>query len=232
MQTESTTVAEMSRSPWSGRGRLDQLVAELERQKESRLDFVAARKDLMVNGHSQRGLRIVPGTPRAQEWMPLAGLDLTPSAIGQLFQSTSPAAPVKFGRELAEARADLAADLVDGLWRGAEESRQLIRCLDGKVRAVLSGKYRVLDNHDLAFAALDAVKTTDGEIVECTLSDNHMRLKFTSRSIWEAIDTARREPRGGWYSGGLGSQEWLSRVHARSGGDLPGGQAGESGWEN
>lgn len=41
------TVSEFS--AWTGRGRLDQLVGELERQKEARIDFVADTRSVTVS---------------------------------------------------------------------------------------------------------------------------------------------------------------------------------------
>jgi hypothetical protein len=51
-----------------------------------------------------------------------------------------------------------------------------------------------------------------------------MSMKFTVPSIFAAITTKQSEDRGsGWFSGGLGNQEFLSKVAARSDGELPGG---------
>lgn len=213
--------SEMAVASWSGRGSLTDLVGELERQKESKFDFVADTRNLAVT-HREGGLFLVPQNAHTAEWIPSSGLPIRSGALDQMGEKCDPAIPVKFLRELSGRRPRRAAELLNNLIEDAP-ARRFIRCLDGSVRAFLSDRYRVLDNYDLAFAALDAVRQAGGEVIEASLSDTHMRIKFTSRQIWDAIDVKRQDNGGNWYAGGLGNQGYLSRVRARSGGDLPGG---------
>lgn len=98
----------------------------------------------------------------------------------------------------------------------AKPNRHLVRCLGGPVRDFLSNSYRVLDNYDLAFASLDVVRQAGGEVVEASLSDTHMRLKFTTRAVWDVVNEI--DPRGGY------SHDWIGRVgYDARGTDLPGG---------
>lgn len=100
----------------------------------------------------------------------------------------------------------------------------MIRMLDGKIRAMLSDRYRILDNYDLAFSALEVAKSSGADVMEASLSDRTMRIKFVSREIWDTIESTRTgSDSGNWYAGGLGNQKHLSRVAAKSRGDLPGG---------
>jgi len=213
--------SEMAVASWSGRGSLSDLVAELERQKESKFDFVADTRSVAV-ADGEGGLFLIPQDAHAAEWLPSGGLRIRPGALDQMGEKCDPAIPVKFLRELSGKRPRRAAELLNNLIEDAP-ARRFIRCLDGSLRAFLSDRYRVLDNYDLAFAALDAVRLAGGEVIEASLSETHMRIKFTSRQIWDAIDVKRQDNRGSWYAGGLGNQGYLSRVSARSGGDLPGG---------
>ena len=93
----------------------------------------------------------------------------------------------------------------------------------GQCRAFLSDRYKVLDHYDLALTSLQAVQGQGGEVIEASLSERSMRLKFTSRSIFDAIEQRRHSGGGNWYAGGLGNTEHLRRVGARTEGDLPGG---------
>lgn len=213
------TVSEFA--AWTGRGRLDQLVAELERQKDARIDFVADTRSLAVAARDGE-LSLVPTEPHAMEWLPQQGLPIQDLALEQMGSKVVPPVPGRFMKELAHERPVRAAELLNGLMQDAP-GRRFIRCLDGRVRAVLSDRYRVLDHYDIAFAALDAVRAAGGEVIEASLSDTRMKLKFTTRSIWDAIDERRTGDPGSWYSGGLGNQEHLRRVSAQVGGDLPGG---------
>ncbi|NKE72879.1 hypothetical protein [Candidatus Manganitrophus noduliformans] len=213
--------SEMAVASWSGRGSLTDLVGELERQKESKFDFVSDTRGIAV-AEREGKLFLIPKEDRATEWIPALGLPIRPGALDQMGEKCDPQVPIKFLRELSGRRPRRAAELLNNLIEDAP-ARRFIRCLDGSIRAFLSDRYRVLDNYDLAFAALDAVRLAGGEVIEASLSETHMRIKFTSRQIWDAIDIRRQDNRGSWYAGGLGNQGYLSRVSARSGGDLPGG---------
>ena len=59
------TVSEFA--AWTGRGRLDQLVGELERQKETKIDFVADTRSLAVSAKDGQ-MYLVPTEPHAMEW--------------------------------------------------------------------------------------------------------------------------------------------------------------------
>lgn len=210
---------------WNGRGTLQELVNELNRQKDNRVDFTADTRDLRVQVREQKEektLLLASASPRAAEWIPTGGAPIMMQALEQMGGRVNPEVPVKFTKAMAALRPQRLADLFNGL-NSDEPSRRFVRCLDGRVRAFLSDRYRVLDNYDIAFAALDAVRASGGEVVEASLSDTHMRIKFTSRDVWDAIDVKRMGDKGSWYSGGLGSQEYLTKVAAKSGGNLPGG---------
>lgn len=214
---------------WSGRGTLTQMVDELERQRKSKLDFVADTRDLKIGLRlDKRGDRhtyipvLQPATPEARAFLPADGLPILEQAVEQIGEKTEPPMGVRFSKTLWEQRPHRFAQLVDGLWQDGPQ-RRFIRCLDGQVRAMLSSSYRVLDHHDIAFAALDAVRSKNGEVFEASLSERRMRIKFSSREVWDAVDGIRRGDSGRWFAGGLGNQEYLGKVGAKSWGDLPGG---------
>ncbi len=208
-------VAANEKTPWQGRGRLENLVAELNRQRETKLDFVADARNLMVVA-GEKELVLAPADAIGQEWLPASGLRISDNALPQFGNRLDPDIPTKFLRELTAKRTGTASTLVNDLFQ-SEPKRHFIRCLDGKVRACLSNSYRVLDNYDLAFAALDVARANDGEVIEASLSDKHMRLKFTTRAIWDAVNEK---------DGGTGNHEWIGRTGwgGSDNTDLPGGQ--------
>ena len=221
------TVADWSRAAdWSSRSSLKELVEELDRQKESKIDFIADSRELAVIKHpEQEGVYcLAPDAVRVSEWLPSSTKTiLRDEAMCQLGERLDPTIPRTFLRTLSKERPERFLDLMNGLLKDTGK-RRLIRCMDGQVRAVLSDKYRVIDNHDIAFAALDAVRSFDGEVIECAISEKHMRIKFTSRKIFDAIDEMRTSgDKSKWYAGGMGNQEFLSKVGAKTQGELPGG---------
>src|SRR4030067_2793784 len=130
---------------------VEQLVAELDRQKANKLDVVVDARQLTAASVDRHGdmVRVVPVPDGAEQ-----KLRLTEFAHSQLAYKTG--IPKKYYDRLREAgRGQLLADNVNA-WIHDKE-RRLIRVMDGEVRAILSDRYRVMDNHDLMFASLGEV---------------------------------------------------------------------------
>jgi hypothetical protein len=223
--TEKTneTVAEFNDS-WKGRGTLNQLVTELERQKNSRIDFVADVRHLKVEANG--GIKIIPVTGQAFEWMPEGAMMMKRAAYHQLAEKCSPPIPTRFFDTLMTERPNRLADLVNGL-HADDPKKRLVRCLDNEVRAWLSNGYRVIDNFDMAFTCLDEARKKDAQVFEADLSDKRMRIKFTTQQVWDKIDIVQRSgPQGSWYAGAIGNKELMGKtiLGARIKDELPGGQ--------
>lgn len=212
--------AEFANYAWSGRGSLSMLVGELDRQRKSRKDIVGDTRELEFR-NIKGSIKLVGRTKEMEEYTG-SGLALKPTALAQIAEKCDPTIPMGFLSKLINSRPDRATQLMNGLWEDSP-ARRFIRILDGNVRAFLSDRYRVLDNHDIAFASLESVRSVQGNVLEAALSDDYMRIKFTTNQIWDSIDIARRDNDSKWFSGGLGNQEYLSKVGARTGGKLPGG---------
>ncbi len=194
MKNESGTIDSRN---FRGRGRLSDLVAELDRQQSEKFDFVADQRAFVVAGNSEGsfgGIGLVASHEKTRDVVvektdsPL--LPLAETAFRQLCKRTTPEIPRKFASELVADRGDIAVDLLQGLL-DASPKRNLFRVLDGRVRAILSDRYRVMDSRDIAFQALDIAREANGEVVECSLTDNHFRLKLTTREIFDNLDGAR-----------------------------------------
>jgi hypothetical protein len=72
-------------------------------------------------------------------------------------------------------------------WLG-ERERRLVRILDGRIRAVLSDRYRVMDNYDLVFLALDEFKRKGTvEIYRVDLTETMLYLKAIDRTLTASI---------------------------------------------
>lgn len=218
--------AEYARTRFRQRGSLQQMVDELDRQRATKVDFVADQRMLTVCAKlddKQRGcgLVLLPKGGQEREWVQPEGAPIKLPAMRQLCHRVEPGVPAQFWDKLLAERPYRAEALLTGLMTDTGK-RNLIRCLDGQVRAVLSNHYKVVDHLDMAVTALETAREFNGEVLEGSLSDTHMRLKMISRDLWDSIE-ARRSEGGNWYVGGLGSQEYLGRVAAKSEGDMPGG---------
>lgn len=222
-QTKPTRIAEHN-DAWKGRGTLQKLVAELQRQKETCHDFVADVRHFNVE--TEKGvIYLSPKNTQAGEWLPDGRIAFNEKALIQLGEKCNPSIPKKFFDALLEARGPRLVELINGL-HNDDPSKRLIRCLDGKVRAWLSNTYRILGNYDIAFECMAEAHKKQAQVLEASLSDTNMRIKFTIQQVWDAVDVVQRSgPQGGWYAGALGNKELQGQtiLGATIRNELPGG---------
>jgi len=151
--------------------RLEDLAVELKRQSENKRDFLAPACQILVKTKEKRttldldacGMFPARETAHAQ----IAELVDIPKAYYDRLRSQAP-------------------NLFDynvNFWLSTNTSNRLVRTLDGQARAVLSGKYRPLDNYDLAEAALPVLQDRGFEIVSCEITEKRFFLKAVTPRI-------------------------------------------------
>lgn len=155
------------------------LAQELERQ-------LATKRDLLVptplmrhrtDGNGSTELTVEePDGPQAYGVTPLARRQLAeklriPFAYFERMRETQPAL----------------LDRNVNTWLQSEDERRLVRTLDGKARAVLSDRYRRLDNYDLAEQILPILQELPGaQFASVELTETRMYLKvLTSRLTYD-----------------------------------------------
>ncbi len=144
---------------------LDELAKELKRQNDNKRDFLAPACQMLVKT-SDAGTTLdldLCGTFPVRE-----------SAHAQLAELVE-IPKVYYDRLRKHAR-----NLFDynvNHWLYCDVSRRMIRTLDGEARAVLSAKYRPLDNFDLAEAALPILIDRGFEIASCEITEKRFFLK-------------------------------------------------------
>lgn len=182
-----------------GRGRLQDLIDELDRQAQSKVDFVADAREFDVQyfmperDHAQPEIKLKAMTPAAGEWLP-EPLPFTRNGLRQLLAKCGTPVPAQFFDKLP--RDGHVTDFIGWLFRNSSK-RRLFRVLDGKVRAVQSDAYKMVDHLDLAFHALNTVKACNGEVVECRLTDSNMRIAFTTREVAGRVIAGQAEAGSG-----------------------------------
>jgi hypothetical protein len=152
------------------------LVEELKRQKLNSFDIVADDDEIYVIAHEDFGLML--GVIDHGRW------PLTEWAHVQLAEKTG--IPKKYYDRMREAREfELLADNVNTWLQG---ERRLIRILDCKVRAILSNRYRIIDNYDLVFLVLDEFEKKETiEIHRIDLTETMLYIKAIDRTLTDAI---------------------------------------------
>ncbi len=156
---------------------LKSLVEELKRQRVVRLDIIAKDEDIAAFPDEDLGLLL--GILDEGMW------PLTEWAHAQLAEKLG--IPKKYYDRMREAgKWELLAKNINA-WLG-EKERRLIRILDGKIRAILSDRYRIIDNYDLVFLALDEFKKKDTiEIYRIDLTETMLYIKAIDRTLTETI---------------------------------------------
>jgi len=153
------------------------LVKELERQRENSMDLIVDSRTLKAVPDENDGVRLV-----IQEY---SEYPLTDWAHGQLADKLQ--IPRRYYERMRNSgKAELLAENINA-WLG-EDKKRLIRILDGKIRAILSDRYRIMDNYDLLFLALDEFKRKRTvEIYRADLTETMLYLKAVDRTLTASI---------------------------------------------
>jgi len=153
------------------------LVKELERQRENSFDLIVESENLWAIPDEEEGIRL--GIPDRGQWY------LTDWAHLQLAEKLG--IPKKYYERMRNSgKSQLLADNINAWLEGKE--RRLIRILDGKIRAILSDRYRIIDNYDLVFLALDEFKKKETvAIYRIDLTETMLYLKAVDRTLTASI---------------------------------------------
>lgn len=142
---------------------LTQLAVELERQQNSKKDYVADTRMLAMNNDGQMEVRM-PGN--------VVALNIRQNAHNQMAEWAK--IPKPYYDRMPN---DLRAHNVN-YWLEKNPAKRLVRALDGSARAFLSDRYRPLDNFDLAEAVLPILaETPDMRVESSEITENRMYIK-------------------------------------------------------
>jgi hypothetical protein len=169
---------------------LQELAAEIERQATAKRDFTVATNAMeMVLPESLETFTesgIVVGrnfisaeSPTKQTpTLALAGLAdkfmIDKHAHSQLGAHLN--IPRKFYDEQLIKNPDLLAVMVNTLMR-REVKPRLVRTLDGKARAIMSNRYRAIDNYDIAPMVFENLMDTQAQVVSADITDTKLYIK-------------------------------------------------------
>ena len=177
---------------------LTELAMELERQRSAKRDFIADTRSAEMGAMpSTEGVaETLAGMDEAKLVAEMAaenrvgGVSLNLAGIGrfgvgqyghrQIAQGAG--IPKPYYDRMLSASPELLARNVNH-WFTVEPKHRMFRTLDGNVRAMLSDRYRPLDNYDLAQIVLPAMNDLDAEIVSCEITDRRFYLKAVTPRI-------------------------------------------------
>lgn len=178
---------------------LNELAAELQRQVESKRDFIANTAALTVSPRVDAEEKPQPGQFELHGLPDVGDLLIGETAHEQLAAHLKIPRPY-YDRMRAEQPGLLAVNV--NTWLDAHPERRMVRTLDGKARGFLSDRYRPLDSFDLAEATLPIFTEVGAEVVSCELTERRMYIKTILPSLQAPIKGSARG-RGDIVRGGV-----------------------------
>lgn len=167
---------------------LEQVAAELARQRDAKRDFLADTRNLQVD--------VVPSKTKEQpasivtRMVGKAGnqeqFGMRLHALRQMEDHLG--IPAKFADHLQTKHPDILAHNINELLH-RQPSTQMVRTLDGNVRAFLSNSYRVMDNYNFAEAIMSAVEEFKGNITveSCEVTEARLHIKVVRNDLVQRI---------------------------------------------
>ena len=163
--------------------KLMDLAEELERQRESRMDVIVPSTEIFAQPTvDDVNLNFLVPTEDGNKMdvMPLS--DWAHSQVAGKLDI-----PLKYYKRMRTQAPDLLARNINEwmptpnkeLISNPKNRKLLLRTLDGEVRAVLSDRYKILDNHDLLLKSLEEFREVGAELHRADLTTNHMYIKAT-----------------------------------------------------
>lgn len=169
---------------------LMQLAAEIERRSDAKADYIAPANKIAAAVERDGGA-------------PVLTLDLTGAGQYRINEhahsqlATYLDVPLRYYQRMLTDLPDLAASTVNA-WLGTRpDDRRMVRTLDGQVRALLSDRYRTLENEDLAEAVLPVLADLNLMVLSCEITDRRMYIKAVDRDIAIDVPTGKHMGDGG-----------------------------------
>lgn len=162
---------------------LVELAAELERQKTAKRDFIAPTGALSVKSNGHTEMSIIPGVV----------MPVNETAHEQMASKLD--IPKKYYDKM-RVEAPALLDMNINHWFEKQKDTFMLRTLDGNVRAVLSDKYRPMDNADLAEAVLPTLMELDLKILSCEITERRMLIKAVDKRIEKDIPSGAKMGQG------------------------------------
>ena len=154
---------------------LEQLGAELQRQRNSRADFIANTRQLQFKTENNESRIIFKSGNKTLVF----GINqLTHQQIASRL-----GIPLKYYQRM-QAEAPALLDENVNNWLEQAPARRMLRAMDGNIRAFLQDRYRRLDNLELCAAVLPIIHEMKGVIIEsCEVTEAHLYLKVVNKKM-------------------------------------------------
>lgn len=151
------------------------LATEIQRRAENKKDVIVNTKNMTMD---------------AGQHMLIGGqLDLEVNEIAHNQIGEHVGIPAKYyDRMRAEAPDLLAANV--NRWFAQKPENRMVRTLDGKMRSLLSDRYRALENEDLAEAVLPVIGDLGLDIMSAEITDRRLYIKCVDKKVTRELAKA------------------------------------------
>ncbi len=154
---------------------LQALGKELERQRNARQDFIADTRSIEMES--------VPGASHLRLEVNGVSQEFGVGEIAHQQIAARLGIPYRYYQKMQVEQPTLLDENVN-TWLHEAPERRMIRVLDGKVRAVLSDRYRRLDNLELCAAVLPTINAMRGASIEsCEVTESRLYLKVVNKRL-------------------------------------------------
>lgn len=160
---------------------LQELAAELERQQLAKKDLIVNTGVLSMDSRDDGGIALnVMGGQMIQHYD--VG-EIAHRQIGQFLKI-----PATYYDRMRREYPQLLTLNANGWFAKMPQAKRMLRTLDGTARALLSDRYRRIDNFEVASAVLPIISRMEGAGVEsCELTDSRMYLKVVNPRVTAEI---------------------------------------------
>ena len=160
---------------------LQELAAELERQQLAKKDLIVSTGVLSMDSRDDGGIALnVMGGQMIQHYD--VG-EIAHRQIGQFLKI-----PATYYDRMRREYPQLLTLNANGWFAKMPQAKRMLRTLDGAARALLSDRYRRIDNFEVASAVLPIISRMEGAGVEsCELTDSRMYLKVVNPRVTAEI---------------------------------------------
>jgi len=156
---------------------LQQLAMEIQRQQDAKRDFLVTAKEMNAYVHDNR---MELGFNNGSE---LFTAPLTNNGHAQLGSMLGIPKPYY---DAMMSHPELLTTNVQH-WLSRSNERKTVRTLDGQIRAMLSDKYRRLDNFDLAMNILPLLQDVNATVESCELTDKRLYIKAITHNVQREV---------------------------------------------
>ena len=151
---------------------LQELAIELDRQQTAKKVIVDMGALSMDTSSTGLALQVTGGSTLAKYGIN----DIAHRQIGQHLKI-----PAAYYDRMKSEYPELLIQNVNGWFSRTPDTKRMLRTMDGTARALLSDRYRRIDNFEVASAVLPIISGMDGASVEsCELTNSRMYLKVVN----------------------------------------------------